>query len=228
MSTTNERKQPSCEWYGNPPVEELGAESLAERNQAATAARAGEWTALLGVLRNNSSLVNAFRPGGGSWFTPLHQAAYHNAPQEIVRDLIDLGAFRTLKSSSGERPVDIARRKGFDDCADLLEPEVRRLVDPLQLASIQELFHGLVRAVSLKYRIAMLLRLPELSVLTEFDDLKLWFPIPGMYGGFNIWLEPGNGQSALVAESWCRVVDGSGMRHRITPTQVVLLEEGFV
>jgi hypothetical protein len=228
MNTANERERPTCEWYGNPPLEDQSVESLAERANVATAAKGGDWTELLSLLKNNSSLVNSFRPGGHSWFTPLHQAAYHNAPRAIVLELIHLGAFRTLRNSSGERPVDIARKKGFDGCADLLEPEVRCPADPLQLASIQELFHGLVRAVSLKYRIAMLLRLPELSVLTEFDDLRLWFPIPGMYGGFNIWLEPGNGQSALIAESWCRVVDGSGMRHRVTSTQVVLLEAGFV
>lgn len=228
MNTANGREGPTCQWYGNPPLEDLSVESLAERNNVATAAKGGNWPELSGFLKNNPSLVNSIRPGGHSWFTPLHQAAYHNAPRAIALELIHLGAFRTLRNSSGERPVDIARKKGFNDCADLLEPEVRRPVDSLQLASIQELFHGLVRAVSLQYRVGMILRLPELSVLTEFDDLKLWIPISGMYGGFNIWFEPGNGQAALIAESWCRVVDGSGMRHRITPTQVVLLEEGFV
>jgi hypothetical protein len=228
MDTTNERGRPSFEWYGNPPLEDLSVESLAERGQVATAAKDGNWAELLDVLETNPSLVNSSRPGGHSWFTPLHQAAYHNASEKIVLELIGLGAFRTLKSSSGERPVDIARRKGFDDCADLLEPAIRRPADPLQLAAIQELLHGLVRAVSLKYRIAIRLRLPELSVLTEFDDQALWFPIPDMYGGFNIWLEEEQGQSVLIAESWCRVVDGSGMRHRITPKQVVLVEEGFV
>jgi len=228
MDLTNDREQRSCEWYGNPPLEEFSEDSIAERGQIATAAKDGHWTEVLRSLKNDPSLVNSFRPGGHSWFTPLHQAAYNNAPPEIIQELLDLGAFRTLKNSSGERPVDIARRKRFDECADLLEPEIRRPADPLQLASIQELFHGLVRAVSLKYEIAISLRLPELSVLTEFDDRTLWFPIPGMYGGFNIWLEQEDGQSALIAESWCRVVDGSGMRHRITPTQIILVEEGFV
>lgn len=228
MDTTTERARPSIEWYGNPPLEDLSVESLAERGQIATAAKGGNWTELFDALTTNPSLVNSSRPGGHSWFTPLHQAAYHNAPEKVVLELIGIGAFRTLKSSSGERPVDIARRKGFDDCAKLLEPAIRHPVDPLQLAEIQELFHGLVRAVSLNYRIAIRSRLPELSVLTEFDDKALWFPIPGMYGGFNIWLEEEQHQAVLIAESWCRVVEGSGMRHRITPKQVILLEEGFV
>ena len=32
----------------------------------------------------------------------------------------------------------------------------------------------------------------------------------------------------LVAESWCRVVGGSGQRHEITPAGSRLVEEGFV
>lgn len=173
MDTTSERGRPSFEWYGNPSLEDLSAESLAARGQVATAAKGGNWVELFDALKSNPSLVNSSRPGGHSWFTPLHQAAYHNAPEKIVRELIGLGAFRTLKSSSGERPVDIARRKGFDDCAELLEPAIRRPVDLHQLAAIQELFHGLVRALSLNYRIAIRSRLPELSVLTEFDDRAL-------------------------------------------------------
>ena len=55
-----------------------------------------------------------------------------------------------------------------------------------------------------------------------------WFPVPGMYGGFHYWFEKNDEQLELIVESWCRVVDGSGQRHRITSHQVVLVEEGFV
>lgn len=229
MDSEKRRELPSLEWFGNPPVEDLSVESLTKRGHVATAAKDGNWAELLDALTANPGLVNSIRPGGDSWFTPLHQAAYHNAPEKIVLKLIALGAFRTLINSSGERPVDIARKKGFDRCADLLEPVVRRRTNPAELAAIQELFHGLVRAVSLNYsQIPNRVRLPELSVLTEIDDRALWFPISGMYGGFNVWLEEEQSQSVLVAESWSRVVGGSGMRHRITPKQVVLVDEGFV
>jgi hypothetical protein len=32
----------------------------------------------------------------------------------------------------------------------------------------------------------------------------------------------------LVAESWCRVVGGSGQRHEVSPAGATLPEEGFV
>lgn len=55
-----------------------------------------------------------------------------------------------------------------------------------------------------------------------------WFTVPGMYGGFSYHFQTGAHGLQLVTESWNRVVDGSGMRHTITPTQVVLDAEGFV
>ena len=38
--------------------------------------------------------------------------------QTLVDELIGLGAFRTVRDSSGRRPVDVAIKEGFhDDCA---------------------------------------------------------------------------------------------------------------
>jgi hypothetical protein len=64
-------------------------------------------------------------------------------------------------------------------------------------------------------------RRPVLDVLTEPE---MWFPVPGMYGGFRFVLRGGE----LEVESWIRVVGGSGQRHRITGDGCVLVEEGFV
>ena len=61
-----------------------------------------------------------------------------------------------------------------------------------------------------------------------FHDDFTWFAVPGMYGGFNYRLERREVELQLVAESWCRVVDGSGMRHVVTAKQAVLVDEGFV
>jgi len=228
MAKTEEAERRSHDWDGNLSSHGLDPDSVRERNRLASAAKAGDWDVLLVLLKEHPLLVNSVRPDSRSWFTPLHQAAYNNAPKEVVRQLIALGAYRTLKSLTGQRPVDIAKRKGFRDCAGMLEPETQYSVDADRLAFIQELFHGLVRATMLSYKIGERLRLPQLSVLTEFNDDGLWFPIPAMYGGFNLWFEKQESQTVLIAESWSRVVGGSGMRHRITPFEVILLEEGFV
>eukprot|EP01087_Luapelamoeba_hula_P004184 TRINITY_DN14125_c0_g1_i1.p1 TRINITY_DN14125_c0_g1~~TRINITY_DN14125_c0_g1_i1.p1 ORF type:complete len:108 (-),score=17.28 TRINITY_DN14125_c0_g1_i1:116-439(-) len=55
----------------------------------------------------------------------------------------------------------------------------------------------------------------------------VWCGVPGMYGGFNYWWAD-ESKTTLVAESWCRVVGGSGQRHEITTTGFKLVDEGFV
>ena len=52
----------------------------------------------------------------------------------------------------------------------------------------------------------------------------MWFPVPGMYGGFDITLR----QDFLDVKSWCRVVGGSGQVHLVTPAGAILVDEGFV
>jgi hypothetical protein len=69
------------------------------------------------------------------------------------------------------------------------------------------------------------LRYPPVEVLPECPDSRLWFAVPGMYGGFSIALMKG---SYLYVESWIRVVGGSGQAHVITHEGVTLVDEGFV
>lgn len=57
---------------------------------------------------------------------------------------------------------------------------------------------------------------------------QMWFPVPGMYGGFSYRLESIGVDAKLMAESWGRVVGGSGQRHEITSEGSRLVEEGFV
>jgi hypothetical protein len=78
--------------------------------------------------------VNCWRPSGASWYAPLHQAAHGDALIEIIRRLVDLGAWRTLRTKEGERPIDIARRKGHVHLSQILEPVYKRQVpiDTLQ------------------------------------------------------------------------------------------------
>jgi len=72
------------------------------------------------------------------------------------------------------------------------------------------------------------LRLPELEPLLELDTAEMWFPVPGMYGGFSYRLESFEVDANLVAESWSRVAGGSGQRHQITSKVSQLVAEGFV
>ena len=69
------------------------------------------------------------------------------------------------------------------------------------------------------------LRYPPVDVLPECPDHRLWFAVPGMYGGFSIELMK---DSYLYVESWIRVVGDSGQAHVITHEGVTLVDEGFV
>jgi hypothetical protein len=49
-----------------------------------------------------------------------------------------------------------------------------------------------------------------------------------MYGGFSYTLEADGADARPVAESWCRVVGGSGQCHLITADGFELVAEGFI
>jgi hypothetical protein len=72
------------------------------------------------------------------------------------------------------------------------------------------------------------LRLPELEPLLELRSPCVYFPVPGMYGGFLYSLQPAGANSTLAVDSWCRVCGGSGQRHLITATGSTLVEDGYV
>ncbi|GAA3213081.1 hypothetical protein GCM10017690_25900 [Microbacterium terregens] len=63
----------------------------------------------------------------------------------------------------------------------------------------------------------------DVLCLAERDD-EVWFPIPGMYGGFVVKLV----KQRLHVESWSRVVRGSGRAYVITADRTTLVDEGFV
>src|SRR4029077_17431928 len=68
-----------------------------------------------------------------------------------------------------------------------------------------------------------LLRYPPVGILHEVPGQHVWFPVPGMYGGFEITLR----QDFLDVKSRCRVVGGSGQAHVITTAGAILVDEEF-
>lgn len=111
-------------------------------------------------------------------------------------------------------------------------PELRKIKDGTASESevwrIQELFRGVIMSRVREGSLEIPRNLPRLSRNMLREKQVRWFPVPGMYGGFAYRMETRDGRLELAAESWCRVADGSGMRHRISQTQAVLEEEGFV
>lgn len=196
----------------------------ARRDGLASAARGGDWEAVLAELAKSPALVNKWRPGGSSWYTPTHHAAWHGADPGVVRRLLAHGPWLTLRTAAGDRPLDIALRGGHAHLAGLLMPVVRHPVPTDVLAALQRHFHALVRERAAHLVDEQRLRLPELDVLTELAEPKMSFTVPGMYGGFYYALQG----RELEVRSWSRVVGGSGQTHRITREGCVLTESGYV
>ena len=212
-------------WHGNLERSSYTKESLAALDALSNAAKGGKWDNVIAALKVEPSFLtpNRWRVGGRSWYTPLHQAAWHNAPGHAVDALLAGGAWRTLRTAQGETARDIASRRGYHDLAERLEPEPSTRVDPRVLARLDAHLESLVNS-RIRPQLDVQLRYPATSVLTEIGDLELWFPVPGMYGGFSIRLM----RSYLFVRSWCRVVGGSGQAHVVTAEGSTLVEEGFV
>jgi hypothetical protein len=220
--------QTKADWDGLARPETLGAAAVRLRQRLAAAAKDYDWNRVLAVLSEHPELINTTRPGGSSLYAPLHQAAHGGAPAETVHKLIGLGAWRTLQNGRGERPVDIAERRDHPHLLGILAPDLKRRVPIGILLKMQAHFHAVIRGRAERQVEEHQLRLPELEPLLEFDDLGVWFAVPGMAGGFSYRLETEGVEAKLVSESWCRVVSGSGERHEITSAGSRLVDTGFV
>ena len=110
----------------------------------------------------------------------------------------------------------------------MLEPVYRHRVPIGVLVKIQSNFHTVIRGRADELVKEHALRLPELEPLLELEQPKMWFSVPGMYGGFRYGFESFGVDGKLIAESWSRIVGGSGQRHEITSEGTRLLDEGFV
>ncbi len=224
-------------WDGLTQARFCDGEEALDRQALADAARDAEWTRVLELLSKYrkwrhptrpGSLVNSTRPGGSSWYAPPHQAAWHGAEVAVVQRLIDLGAWRTLRNARGERAVDVAERRGYRHLLRVLAPEIKLHVPREVLLGVQAHFHAVIRGRAQHLVDEEGLRLPELEPLLELDTPEMWFPVPGMAGGFAYRLASDGVQALLVSESWCRMVGGSEQRHEISSRGSRLVDEGFV
>jgi hypothetical protein len=66
----------------------------------------------------------------------------------------------------------------------IFAPDLKRRVPIGILLKVQTQFHAVIRGRAEKEVRQHGLRLPELEPMLEFDDLRVWFSVPGMYGGF--------------------------------------------
>jgi hypothetical protein len=234
-------------WRGVLDPDQLFDDIVSASHRLADAARVGDWSTVFDLLDDPSQRVdiNWWRPGGPAWFTVLHQAAWHGAPPDVAAELIRRGALRSLTDARGRTAYEIRcqrdlkaanhpkgiatqQRKSLILRERYLKPPPSRLA-PEQVSALDRHLADVIgsRIGGVLYDgrdPRRVLRYPPVGVLHEVPGQHLWFPVPGMYGGFDIRLV----EDFLDVKSWCRVVGGSGQAHLITSAGAILVDEGFV
>lgn len=84
-------------------------------------------------------------------------------------------------SLADSTPLDVARAHKLEHLYELLSPVIRRSISHKVLLVLQDRLHDLIRQTfgPEKHPEAHLecFLLPELEILTEFDNSRLWFPL---------------------------------------------------
>ncbi|VDH98488.1 Hypothetical predicted protein [Mytilus galloprovincialis] len=186
--------------------------------------KSGQWSELIELLESSGELVNSSRlpvkgdNKGPTWYTPLHYAADLGAPEHIFKDLIRLGASKSMKNAEGQTAYDIAKSKGLDKVI------LDQLVIPKKIkqnaAAIEKMEKGLHEVIN--SRVKDLIKgngqaLPQLSLL--FEHGSFYYPVPGMYGGFSV----SEHEDGIQADSWIRVCGGSEQNHVVNKEGKVTL-----
>lgn len=219
----------SVEWPGVLLARKsFNPEYVAERDRLADVAKRGDWPAMFaildGAIESFTPGANDWRVGGASWYSPLHQVAWLGAPTDVAQGLVDRGAWRTLREASGHRPLDLATSRGHDHLREVLAPTFSQPIGADDLAAMSERLAELVTSAAREVvDEGTNIRHLDVTGIAE-SGASVWFPIPGMYGGFAVELY----RNRLHVESWSRVIGGSGRAYVITPTRTTLVDEGFV
>lgn len=194
MTTYAEIRNNAPLWPGVMDRSLLGNRQAQAALYLADMAKRGKWSTVIRELDRGDHVVDikAWRPGGKTWLTVLHQAGWHGASVDVASWLIEQGALRSQPDAAGRTAYDLAVE--HQRSAELLEvlqpppaPLDRDRVAALnfQLTTvIDDLVQHLFRGGELR----QMLRYPPVEVLHELPRKQLWFPVPYLWGGFRIGL----------------------------------------
>ncbi|WP_263365614.1 hypothetical protein [Edaphobacter bradus] len=88
------------------------------------------------------------------------------------------------------------------------------------LRAVEAMLHGLIRVRMIEFNADPGLKLPDLVAMAKHKESKIWFPVPGMAGGFDIRLvQSDDSKPVIIASSGSRIGDG-WMRHKVTLFEV--------
>lgn len=183
--TSEKEKTVATEWPGVLDVESgWGSQDLAD------AASVGDWDTVLELIDASitagRNLVNTWRPGGISWSTPLLQAARHGAPTDIVRQLLNRGAWRSLVDADGNSPLELAVIHGHRHLFEILNSPYTTRWERAVFKGLERRFVEGIGLVLAGERLPRM-RPPVLEVLEEIDEFLTFSPGP-QWPEIRIWV----------------------------------------
>ncbi|KAI9717673.1 MAG: hypothetical protein M1812_004618 [Candelaria pacifica] len=182
-------------WFGQTALDQNSKDFnkyYSDRWQLAHAQQNAKWDMMFQILAKakhlyKQSWANTFRlaqQGGGvhipSGYTLLHHAAWHGASKEVVSKLLELGAWKSVRTIRGEdiTPLEMAQKYGHTHLFDILAPVIRHTIPLKVMLGLQENLHNKIwKSIDEQERGHFKLRLPDISVLTELEVPDMWFPI---------------------------------------------------
>lgn len=194
VTTYNEIRNDAPLWPGVMDRSLLGNRQSQAAMYLADAAKRGKWRHVVRELDRGDRVVDvkAWRPGGKTWLTVLHQAGWHGAPPDVSAWLIERGALRSQPDAAGRTAYDIAvEHHRPAELLEVLKPPAATLdrdrigaLNTQLTAVIDDLIQQLFRGVDLRE----MFRYPPVEVLHELPGKQLWFPVPYLWGGFRVGL----------------------------------------
>ncbi|MBS9533557.1 ankryin [Mycobacterium sp. M1] len=228
MTTYSELRGTAAVWPGSLDPALLGKRQVQASMYLADMARRGKWRKVLRELDHSDRLVDVkqWRPGGTSWLTVLHQAAWNDAPPDVVGELLKRGALRSQTDAHGRTAHDIAVEHGRSaELLELLAPPPSPIgadeVGPLN-ANLAAIIDDLIQPKFDDPRfggkgLRDLLRYPPVELLHEPTGAELWFPVPYLWGGFRVTLEDDH----VGLLGGYRELDAKGAMHVATAAFVI-------
>lgn len=199
MTTYSELRGTAAVWPGSMDPCLLAKRQVQAGMYLADMAKRGRWRKVLRELDHPDRLVDVkqWRPGGASRLTVLHQAAWNDAPADVVTGLIERGALRCQTDARGRTAYDVAVEHGRSaQLVELLTPPA----SPIGADEVAPLNHNLAAIIDdligpkfddPKFdgkNLRTLFRYPPVELLHEAPGAELWFGVPYLWGGFRVML----------------------------------------
>lgn len=200
----------------------LDVDSAAGSHALADTASASDWDRFFELLAEvDPGLVNTWRPGGTSWSTPLHQAARSGADEQVVRRLLDLGAWKCLADRDGLIPLDLALLEGHSHLEELLTPPSWSSAELARYRWLQRHLESLLSSIlsmpTARYRVPVIGVLAELGKPMIFDVATLGRQIVLDLDGVELMVE--DRSTATDEEPTVYLLDSTGVVESVSRSE---------